>query len=242
MYTIAICDDDGEFRQLVQEYLETLRAEDYKFKVVPFKSGVALQKHYQKGKPRFNLIILDMYMYGCNGLLTAQFIRKFDLEVEFLVISSSAEFAVQCYDIGAYSYLVKTKKEILNKQIFLTKIRSLMGQNSTGEKYIELHDPRGWHRVSLQSIDFFASNGHQIDIFSGTKRYRVSMPLSQIEQNLSGEGFVRVHKSFVVNLSKISDLTGDNIHLDTGEVIPLSKHRKKQVRKAWLQSIVGGFL
>lgn len=241
MFTIAICDDDSEFRQLVQEYLATLRAEDYCFKTSSFSSGMALKQHYQWGKPRFNLIILDMFMYGCNGLITAKVIRQYDPQVAIMVISSSAEFAVQCYEIGACSYFVKTQDEILNKQIFLAKVRSLIGQNKDAKKYFEIHDPGGWHRLPIQNIAFFESKAHQVELISGTKRYRVHMPLSRIEQKLSDEGFIRVHKSYIVNLARISDLTKENIYLDTGEEIPLSKHRRKPVRAAWLQSIAGGF-
>ena len=104
MLKIGFCDDDiavlKELQVLVDRYrVERNRAMEY----VVFQSPLELLAAFEKGL-RFDIIFLDIMMPGQNGMEAAKEIRVFDTAVRIIFLTSSAEFAVESYTVGAYFY------------------------------------------------------------------------------------------------------------------------------------------
>ena len=107
MKTIAFCDDDisilQELQTLFNQYCAD-RAEEINCSM--FHSPLELL-HVMECKNRFDILFLDVLMPGENGIDAASEIRKLDNNVKIIFLTSSAEFAVQSYAVGAYFYQLK---------------------------------------------------------------------------------------------------------------------------------------
>ena len=58
--------------------------------------------------------------------------------------------------------------------------------------------------------------------------------ISEVEESLSEQSFLRIHKSYVVNLKHIRNIFKDTVTLENGEELPLSRHRSKELRQQFL--------
>jgi len=230
MFSIAICDESEQTRDTIREYLQALVAEGFSFFCKSFKSGLDLAQRYEKGK-HYDLIIIDMLRRGHNELTIARMIRQYDAKVPMIVLSSSKEFAVECYDVAACAYLLKP----LVKQKFLATVRKYLSTITVEEPgYYGFRNKQGWHKIGLSHILYFESNLRKIKVRTKEMEYYFTTAISKVEAKLKHKHFVRVHKSFLVNLAHIIKLKGNSVILANKESLPLSKHKKRILKERLL--------
>lgn len=107
MIQMGFCDDDLSVLDELHELLGSYRAE-HNADIAPtaFQSPFELLASIEKGA-RFDILLLDVLMPGENGIEAAREIRQYDSNVKIIFLTSSAEFAVQSYTVGAYFYQLK---------------------------------------------------------------------------------------------------------------------------------------
>ena len=107
MIQIGFCDDDPSVLDELHELLGSYRTE-HNADIAPtaFQSPFELLASIEKGA-RFDILLLDVLMPGENGIEAAREIRQYDSNVKIIFLTSSAEFAVQSYTVGAYFYQLK---------------------------------------------------------------------------------------------------------------------------------------
>ncbi len=91
--------------------------------------------------------------------------------------------------------------------------------------------------ICLSGILFIEAYGHKNTIHTDTQDYHIYEYMDSLEQRLSGEGFVRVHRSYIVNPEHVANINNYTITLDDSSEIPVSKARYKQVKEMILQGI-----
>lgn len=107
MIQIGFCDDDPSVLDELHELLGSYRAErNADIAPTAFQSPFELLASIEKGA-RFDILLLDVLMPGENGIEAAREIRQYDSNVKIIFLTSSAEFAVQSYTVGAYFYQLK---------------------------------------------------------------------------------------------------------------------------------------
>ena len=107
MLNIAFCDDDQEILNQLQNLLDQYRKDkNVSIQCLAFQSPLELLAQIEAGV-RFDILFLDVIMPGENGIHVAGEIRQYDETVKIIFLTSSAEFAVQSYTVGAYFYQLK---------------------------------------------------------------------------------------------------------------------------------------
>ena len=91
--------------------------------------------------------------------------------------------------------------------------------------------------ICLSGILFIEAYGHKNTIHTDTRDYHIYEYMDSLEQRLSGEGFVRVHRSYIVNPKHVVNINNYMITLDDGSEIPVPKVRYKNVKEMILQGI-----
>ena len=89
----------------------------------------------------------------------------------------------------------------------------------------------------LSDILYFEADGNYLRLYTKTEQYRFRSTVAATENTLAGQGFLRVHKGFLVNLSAVRRLGSEEIRLISGDVIPLGKNYTDSVRKRFLQAM-----
>ena len=102
MTRIAFCDDDAALLHQMQDFLEQYRAlRGVQLELFPYTKPMELLADIEAGV-RFDVLFLDVLMPGINGINAAREIRQYDTAVQIIFVTSSSEFAVQSYVVGAY--------------------------------------------------------------------------------------------------------------------------------------------
>ena len=104
MLKIGFCDDDLSILKELQVLLDHYRVEkNRELAYTAYQSPLELLADMEKGL-RFDILFLDVLMPGQTGMEAAREIREFDTAVKIIFLTSSAEFAVESYTVGAYFY------------------------------------------------------------------------------------------------------------------------------------------
>lgn len=114
MLKIAVCDDSRELLEKVEKDLheyESVRSTPVT--VHTYTNAVDLLDGLKKTD--YDILILDIIMPGFTGMQAAHEIRKFNEEIKIIFLTSSKEFAIESYSVGAYYYLLKP---VLNEKLF----------------------------------------------------------------------------------------------------------------------------
>ena len=107
MIQSAFCDDDQTVLDQLSALLEKYRAQRcVQIQCTAFHSPLDLLAEIEKGT-RYDILFLDVIMPAENGITAAKEIRQYDNVVKIIFLTSSAEFAVESYVVGAYFYQLK---------------------------------------------------------------------------------------------------------------------------------------
>ena len=105
MYRIAIVEDDRNFIEELQTYLEQYAQEEkQEFEISVFYDGAEILENYE---PNYDLILLDVEMSKVNGMDAAEKIREVDEKVVLMFITNMAQYAIHGYAVGALDFVMK---------------------------------------------------------------------------------------------------------------------------------------
>ena len=232
MLRIAVCDDDMQELTRVSSLLNQYRTEkEPAFKYNAFSNAMDLLDSMKSNS--YDLLFLDVLMPGINGIEAAREIREFDQEIKIIFLTSSSEFAVESYSVEAHYYLLKPASvqklfPILDK-IFQDRKRTQDSMN--------IRSSSGIMRVPFNKIEF-------LEVFNKKLRFHladgdikeINGSLSDFEGDLlCREEFIKVHRSYIVNMELTLSLDAKSLTTCTKKEIPISRLLYGQVREAYMQ-------
>lgn len=180
-----------------------------------------------------DVIFLDIKM---PKILGTEFLKSLSNPPKVIFVTAYRDYAVEGYELDAVDYLVKPVSfERFIKAI--SKVNRLMGRESlttsthkqTSEPFVYLKVDRDMKKVYLNEILYIESWKDYVKLFlSNGKTFLVKQSISSMEMLLSDHKFLRVHRSFMVSLNKISGYNGISVQLETTE-IPIGRLYKQTV-------------
>ncbi len=193
-----------------------------------------------------DLVFLDIAMPGKSGLDLLRELGEIDFEIIF--VTAHNDFMTQAFRFSAVDYLLKPADEDLLVEAVKRAQKRI--ENKSGHKPMEaflhnLQEKGGWHKMklcipSLKGFTFIlipdiiyceASRNYTQFHLSDKTKVLVSKPIFEYEALLADCNFVRIHKSFLVNLEHVKEYVrgeGGTVILDNGEELEVAR-RKKEV-------------
>ena len=229
---IAICDDQVEALKTVARLLDQWQQEHHAllpYKI--FRSPAALLDAAEKES--FTLYLLDVMMPGTDGLSLAREIRTYTEAAEIVFLTSSPGFAYASYGVRALDYLLKpiTAKmlfPILNK-LFLREQKPQEGLTiKVGTTLI---------RIPFSQLNHIEANGKHIcfNLTDGTV-HEIYGTLHEYESILLARPeFMRPHRSYIVNMYQVAELSPTGIHTFSGKNLPVSRLLYPQLQKDYMK-------
>ena len=206
MLKIAFCDDDLEILKelgiLLDKYKKE-RDEDLTYTV--FQSPLELLAAIEKGFS-FDISFLDILMPGENGIETAKEIRQYDNNMKIIFLTSSPEFAVQSYTVGAYFYQLKPVWE----ESFFRLMDAVLGRK------LLFHLENGAVLESAGSLDDLAG------------------------QLMQYSNFFRPHRSFLVNMEYIQNISSRSIKMVNDAEIPIPHGKCSEIKNTYMEYAFNG--
>jgi len=142
---------------------------------------------------------------GLNGIQVAKLIYNFNPEIYFVFITGYSQYAVESFTVHPYDYILKpVKKDRVTELISILseKVKRRNGARSSPEK-IMIKVKNEIFMIAPGDIIFVEKQDKFNLIHTGSNVYKIHQTMGELEDKL-GDSFLRVHKSFIANLDKIS--------------------------------------
>lgn len=231
---IAVCDDNPLELNRILSFLIAYRQE----KSIPltYKAYLSAAELVSTMKScQYDLLILDILIPEFSGIQAAQEIRAFDSSVRIIFLTSSPEFALDSYTVRASDYILKP----LSPEKLFSVLDSILADQQESFDGIPIKTQNGILHILFSKLAFVeVMNKHLYFHMSDESVRDVHAPLSEYEKKiLSGNGFIKVHRSYIVNLWHMSELTPNSFISNRGESIPISRLIYGEVRKAFMEHL-----
>ncbi|UKB81463.1 LytR/AlgR family response regulator transcription factor [Chryseobacterium sp. MEBOG07] len=175
-----------------------------------------------------DLIFLDIEMPMVTGLEFVEMLPKKSLIV---FTTAYSQYALKSYELEAVDYLLKPidpqrLEKAIDKALLYTELLSKDTVKNTVESntadFLFIKAERRFYKISFSDIKFIEGLKDYVVIHTQQQKLITAMNLKTIHQKISGETFIRVSKSYVVNMNYIDSFDNHNIYIEDFE-IPLGE-------------------
>lgn len=183
-------------------------------------------------KGEVDLIFLDIQMPEITGL---DFIRTLPNTPAIILITAYSEYALEGFDLNVTDYLLKPVAfnrfvQAVNK-VNITSINSSPIELNERKDFIFLKSGYKSIKIQISDIIYIEGNKEYVTFFtSDEKKYIKNERLKNIEQQFMSHGFIRVHKSYLINIQKVVALYGNTIELINTIKIPIGRTFKESLK------------
>lgn len=236
MIHIAVCDDEKEFVKHLTELLERYAEESgEEIKISVYYDGLELIEKYDT---TIDLIFLDIQMKLVDGLHTAERIRQMDEKVGLIFLTTLTQYGLEGYKYQANNYIIKPMKYVRLKAEMDGWLKKHRREESP---FIVIVNDAGKYKVFLKSLRYVETFNRNLLIHTEEENIICYKSMKEMERELQEKGFVRCHTSYLVNLYYVKGVKKLEIELITGEILPVSQPKRKEVMER-LAEYWGDFL
>ena len=238
MIRIILCDDDAIFLERMRSDIRTtLKIWDIDAVIQIFTEAEMIP---QETMQECDIIFLDIDFNDkkYTGIDVARKIRKARKSAIIIFLTNYIEYAPEGYEVQAFRYALKSEIDKKLPQYLQAAMNRLFAEkepfqiNVSGEPVT----------LYLEDILYIEARGHNAMIFTQKtgksldlkKEYKVYSSLSKLEQQLSERGFLRIQKSYIVNMRRLKLYRCNEALLDNGITLPVSEKAYSENKKKFL--------
>jgi len=197
---------------------------------------------------RADVIFLDIQMPGLDGLQVAQLVAEMPDPPPVVFVTAFEQHAVEAFHLAAFDYLLKPIRTdrlnlTLERLALAARVARSKGQESGDSALLDdrLAVTHRGHIVLLPVADIRVAevSGERVALITADGRYMARLRIQELEERLARQGFMRVHRHYLVNLRHVTAVESfvNNTYLlrlaDVRELaVPVSRRHGPQLRSA----------
>jgi DNA-binding LytR/AlgR family response regulator len=182
------------------------------------------------------LLFIDINMPDISGM---EFVQSLTTKPYVIFTTAYSEYAVEGFQVDAVDYLLKPLSfsnvlKAANKVKNLVELNELKQKDTlrTSANHIFVKSEYKLIRIELDTIKYIESQHEYIEIhLTDSKPVKTQLSLKSIEEQLPSDRFMKVHRSYIVNLSRISVVERNRIVFDGNIYIPVSEQYKEKFQE-----------
>ena len=198
--------------------------------VAEYKNGLEALKGLSENK--IDVVFLDIEMPIINGF---EFIESLNNRPQIILITSKPEYAMQAFDYDVTDYLLKPISPVR----FNASVKKALLKNTDVDEEEDSHifvsNKLKKVKVSLKDINWIEGLGDYLKIITDKNSILVLSTMKAFMTRLPQDQFLRIHKSYIVNLDKVEKFNSAQVEV-CGNKIPLSRHKKTDLEVALMKS------
>lgn len=232
MFKIALCDDDVEFMENAKQYICSAFMEyntwDEDIECICYKSGNEIIQSYLKDE--IDIVFMDIECGKMNGFDIAKELYGKKKDIGIVYMTDYAQYISKAFVCRPLGFINKSnfKEELvfplLNIVEFLQDRRKEIIFTEKGEKY----------NININEIKVVEIFDHRLLVTMRTKKMEIRSQLSQYEEELIKNNFVKISRSVLINLKYINKIDGQDIFVDGNMHYGISRERAKEVYYQWV--------
>ena len=227
---IAICDDEANQIEYLSGVIATWAKKNrHAVEVKTYPSAKAFLLDYAEEKD-FDILLLDIEMPGMSGVELAKAVRKENATVQIVFVTGYYEYFSDGFDVSALHYLIKPADERKLMPVLDRAVSNLTYR----QRSVLLTSPEGDVKVSLADIYYVESENVHVAVHTVSGVYRSRISLAKFAEQLD-ETFIKVHRSYIVNLKYVKKISRTDITMVNGELVPISRGMYDEVHAALIK-------
>lgn len=241
MYHIAICDDNKEFIAYIKRIIKEANGNELnEFEFYDYTSGEALIIGLDDMQFP-DLLILDMELGGMDGDETAELFRKKFKDTVLVFCSGVRTPTVRSFKVTPYRYLLKSETD----EQFVSEMREILEEVFLRSKteYLFGHYRGNYIKIRIKDILYVenAKRGSCITLSGSCENMKTGSKIL-VDDKLSiivqkHDELVFAHNSYLVNINHVERIENNEIYMDNGECLTVSRAYRKSFRIAFTKSI-----
>ncbi|EMS69031.1 LytR/AlgR family response regulator transcription factor [Ruminiclostridium cellobioparum] len=241
MLNVAVCDDDKNF---LDEILREAKKVFYNLRtevsIHAFTDSDKLISSFEKYKPYYDIVFLEINMPPVNGTDVAAKLRVLNKNFKLILISAYVEEAINTFQYDISAFLPKTSIHEKMPELIERLVKEIDNENLLMHVF-KVEDVNGRIKivkVSLSDIMYFESVCRKVYIHTSREKFILhGYQFSAILEQFISKGFVCIHRTCIVNIKYIFSIDEVEVTLDNGTRLPVSR-RKRQLIITRLSEIV----
>jgi DNA-binding LytR/AlgR family response regulator len=218
-----IVDDEPIARRLLLEF-----AEEIEYLELAGQAENALQALPLLENNDVDIIFLDINMPKINGI---DFLKSSKLDANIIITTAYPIYAVEAYGLDVLDYLVKPIPfdrflKACNKVKELKSKKDSLATPVIDHFFIKCENQI--EKVLYDDLLYAEAMMNYVMLYTNARKMMVYITIKGLEEQLPAERFIKVHKSFIVNISKIKSIEGNILNIGN-EKIAISQSLKDQV-------------
>lgn len=233
---VAVCDDDqGALSIIASSLKEVFATHGVDATMSLFSSAVELSSLMPVR--RYDLLLLDIDMPELDGIEFAHQLREAHDKVDIMYISNREDRVFDSLRVSPVGFIRKSR--------FLEDMSEVVGtylavrRDRSRQSVVVLRDHDSVHPVQVEKIVYIEGQRKQqlVHVEGRERPISLTRTMAELEEELSGEGFIRIHKGYLVNYRFIQVIEGGDVLLTNGERLPISRRKEREAKERLLELV-----
>lgn len=224
----VIVDDEFPAIQLIRSYCRNMANMEV---VSTFTKALEAFEYLKENK--IDILLLDIQMPMMSGI---EVLKKLPQKPMCIFITANPEYAVKAYELDVIDYLVKPVsferfKKSVEKATEYYQYKMNDSKAIADKHYLMIKADYKITKIDTADINWIEGSGEYVKIVTAEKTILALDSLTNYIENLLPEGFIRIHKSFIVPLANISAFTSTSVTLKNKMEFTIGRTYKEEVMK-----------
>ena len=225
-----IIDDDKLMRHVVANFIKKQPELNL---LAEFEDASDAVNFIKENQPQ--IVFLDLEMPNFSG---SDFLEAYHPILQnVIIITSYKDFAINAFNYNVSGYLVKPFtfndfNKAVNKAVKSSTLNSTIVEKNTDNPVYFIKKGEAVFKVLKDSIYLIECVGDYVNLYTDTDRYTVHGTMKAFENKFKGNQYIRVHRSFIIRIDKISQFSDNSIKIGN-TTVPIGK----TYRQEFLQKI-----
>jgi len=218
-----VVDDEELARTLLENYISRMPHLNLVDKCAnPLEALKVLQEN------TIDILFLDIQMPELSGI---DFLKSLQQKPKVIFTTAYSEYAIEGYQLDVVDYLLKPFSferfvHAVNKAVELLKTNT----SSSEKDYILVKAEHKVHKIKFKDIRYIQSMREYVAYFLPVGKILALNSLKKLEEDLPSDQFIRIHKSYIIPIQKVTTLEGNMVHIGN-EKLPIGNLYKEEVLK-----------
>jgi two-component system LytT family response regulator len=164
---------------------------------------------------KIDLVFLDVQMPELSGI---DFIKAINGKAKVILTTAYSEFALESYELDVVDYLLKPIRftrflQAVQKVAAITESTASHIQEEDDYIFVKTESKGKYLKINLTDIDYLEGMKNYVAIHCSGKKTLVLTSMKELEERLPKNQFMRVHKSFIIAISRITGIEGNRVLL-----------------------------
>ena len=229
--TCIIIEDQPPAQRILKKYIEDFGSLELK---AAFSNAIEALEFLKK--ETVDLIFLDIHLPKISGM---DFLKVLPNPPAVILTTAFSEYAIESYEFNVVDYLLKpfSFQRFVKAVSKVTVKNELQPSDSSENIRQEIFIKSGYEhiKVTINEILYIKSDADYTEIFLPQKKHLSSESLRYWLEHLDNNLFMRIHKSYIINTSKIEKVASNQVFLHDDIVIPIGRAYKESFAERFLK-------